>query len=314
MFKNFKTMHKRNWKIDKRTLRMECQHISPDGYAPDIDTQMRFSPGELTEYVHEAVADFIDDTDPVWRIPTDKPENVKGFSVYRVLLTTLVFKVIGRLPKKRATAFREAYAEDDGETFCDILDDCIEEATGWLQQTKAPTQKDINVIWNRIKTAYGGKHAPPDEAIFERYEIEDEIDADMDPPPQHWEKYDDEIRGPIPQPAAEQDTVRNAFAELERERPDYVQEGKDRAKQRKAEGWEMACPACDTDLEILCILPPLPGEARHINIGEDGHAETTPIGEDFIVNCPGCGNYAWVNIDRMEEVTPDDSETGNASV
>ena len=48
--------------------------------------------------------------------------------------------------------------------------------------------------------------------------------------------------------------------------------------------------------DVLCILPALPREVRHINIGMDGQAETTPIGQDVIVECPTCGHLKWITI------------------
>ena len=72
------------------------------------------------------------------------------------------------------------------------------------------------------------------------------------------------------------------------------------------EGWRIQCPECvahklDTFFDVLCVLPALSREVRHISIGKDGQAETTPIGEDVIVECPTCGHFKWITI--AHEVT-----------
>ena len=106
---------------------------------------------------------------------------------------------------------------------------------------------------------------------------------------------------PYSQTAAEREKVRGWFAKLEQVRPEYVRQGRDRAKKWTEEGWGIQCPEClthniDTFLDVLCILPALPREVRHINIGMDGQAETTPIGQDVIVECPTCGHLKWITI------------------
>lgn len=88
-------------------------------------------------------------------------------SVYRVFLTKTLFKQIHRLPPAQKDI---VFDSDDVDRVLAILDSCIGAAEDTLNPSLS--QKQIHRVWNGIKCAYGGKHALPDEVIFESYVLE----------------------------------------------------------------------------------------------------------------------------------------------
>ena len=156
-------------KINKRILRCEYGEIAPEAYMPDFETQQRLNPGLITYQIHQYVAGHIETEGFIFRISRDKATSIKTASVYRVLLTKALFKQIHQLPQAQKDI---VFGSDDLDQVFNILDDCIEDAEDTLKPNLS--QKEIHKVWNSIKCAYGGKHAPPDEVIFDEYVLEDD--------------------------------------------------------------------------------------------------------------------------------------------
>lgn len=149
-------------RINKRILRCEYGEIAPAEYMPDWDTQMRFRPGLLIETLHEYVFDYMDEHF-VLRRNRDKGKTIKQTSVHRVLLTKALLKEVHKRPQRQKDIVFEL---DDADKVLDILDSCIGAAERTLPEL---SWKQINKIWNMIKCAYSGKHAPPNAAIFDNF-------------------------------------------------------------------------------------------------------------------------------------------------
>ena len=156
-------------KINKRILRCEYAEIAPEAYMPDGETQERLNPGIITYGIHQYVTAHVEREGFVFRISKDKAKYIKTSSVYRVFLTKALFRQIHKLPQSQKDI---VFDFDDLDQVFDILDDCIEDAEDTLKPSLP--QKEIHKVWNSIKCAYGGKHAPPDEAVFESYVLEDD--------------------------------------------------------------------------------------------------------------------------------------------
>ena len=156
-------------KINKRILRCEYAEIAPEAYIPDWETQERLNPGLITYGIHQYVTEHVEREGFVFRISADKAKYIKTSSVYRVFLTKALFKQIHRLPQSQKDI---VFDFDDLDQVFDILDSCIEDAEDTL--TPNLSQKEVHKVWNSIKCAYGGKHAPPDEAVFDSYVLEDD--------------------------------------------------------------------------------------------------------------------------------------------
>ena len=122
----------------------------------------------MTYEIHQYVAGHVEMEGFVVKMPKHKAKAIKAMSVYRVILTKALLKQIHKLPQWQKDI---VFDSEDVDQVLDILDGCIEAA----EDTLAPnlSQKQIHRIWNSIKCAYGGKHAPPDEVIFESYVLED---------------------------------------------------------------------------------------------------------------------------------------------
>ena len=86
-----------------------------------------------------------------------------------MLLTKALFKQIHQLPQAQKDI---VFGSDDVDQVLAILDGCIADAEDTL--TPNLSQKEVHRIWNSIKCAYGGKHAPPDAAVFDEYVLEDD--------------------------------------------------------------------------------------------------------------------------------------------
>ena len=158
-------------KINKRILRCEYGEIAPASYMPDVETQMRLTPGIITDEMHQYVAGHVETEGFIFRIPPDKAMSIKTVSVYRVLLTKALLNQIYRLPQSQKDI---VFDSEDVDRVLDVLDGCIEAAEDTLPPNLS--KKVIHRIWNSIKCAYGSKHAPPDEAIFDEYVLEDDAE------------------------------------------------------------------------------------------------------------------------------------------
>ena len=156
-------------KINKRILRCEYAEIAPEAYMPDGETQQRLNPGIITHEIHQYVAGHVETEGFIFPISRDKAKSIKTSSVYRVLLTKALFKQIHQLPQAQKDI---VFGSEDVDQVFDILDDCIEAAEDTLNPNLS--QKEIHKVWNSIKCAYGGKHAPPDAAVFDEYVLEDD--------------------------------------------------------------------------------------------------------------------------------------------
>ena len=154
-------------KINKRILRCEYAEIAPEAYMPDGETQERLNPGLIAYGIYQYVTEHVEREGFVFRISADKAKYIKISSVYRVFLTKALFRQIHKLPQSQKDI---VFDFDDLDQVFDILDDCIEDAEDTLKPSLP--QKEIHKVWNSIKCAYGGKHAPPDEAVFESYVLE----------------------------------------------------------------------------------------------------------------------------------------------
>ena len=154
-------------KINKRILRCEYGEIAPASHMPDFKTQQRLNPGLIAYGIHQYVTEHVEREGFVFRISRDKAKSIKTSSVYRVFLTKALFKQIHQLPQAQKDI---VFDFDDLDQVFDILDDCIEAAEDTLKPNLP--QKVVHRVWNSIKCAYGGKHAPPDEAVFESYVLE----------------------------------------------------------------------------------------------------------------------------------------------
>ena len=157
-------------KINKRILRCEYAEIVPESYMPDAETQERLNPNRITDEIHQYVAGHVETEGFVVKMPKHKATSIKAASVYRVLLTKALFKQIHRLPQVQKDI---VFDSEDVDRVLDILDDCIEAAEDTLNPNLS--QKEVHRVWNSIKCAYGSKHAPPDEVIFDGYVL---VDAD----------------------------------------------------------------------------------------------------------------------------------------
>ena len=156
-------------KINKRILRCEYAEIAPEAYMPDGETQERLNPGIIPHEIHQYVAGHVETEGFIFSISADKAKSIKTASVYRVLLTKALLKQIHQLPQAQKDI---VFDSEDVDQVLAILDGCIEAAEDTL--TPNLSQKVIQRIWNSIKCAYGGKHAPPDAVVFESYVLEDD--------------------------------------------------------------------------------------------------------------------------------------------
>ena len=156
-------------KINKRILRCEYAEIVPESHKPDFETQKRLNPNLSTHEIHQYVAGHVETEGFVFRISADKAKSIKTASVYRVLLTKALFKQIHQLPQAQKDI---VFGSEDVDRVLAILDGCIADAEDTLNPNLS--QKVVHRVWNSIKCAYGGKHAPPDEAVFDEYVLEDD--------------------------------------------------------------------------------------------------------------------------------------------
>ena len=154
-------------KINKRILRCEYGEIAPASHMPDFETQQRLNPGLITYEIHQYVTEHVEREGFVFRISADKAKSIKTSSVYRVFLTKALFKQIHQLPQAQKDI---VFGSEDVDQVLAILDDCIADAEDTLNPSLS--QKVVHRVWNSIKCAYGGKHAPPDAVIFDGYVLE----------------------------------------------------------------------------------------------------------------------------------------------
>ena len=151
-------------KINKRILRAEYAEIAPEAYMPDEETQARLNPNRIFYEIHQYVAGHVETEGFVVKMRKHKAKYIKAASVYRVFLTKALFKQIHKLPQSQKDI---VFDSEDMDRVLDILDGCIEAAEDTLNPNLS--EKEVHRVWNGIKCAYGGKHAPPDEVIFESY-------------------------------------------------------------------------------------------------------------------------------------------------
>ena len=156
-------------KVNKRILRCEYVEIVPESYMPDSETQQRLNPGIIAHEIHQYVAGHVETEGFVVPMSKHKAKSIKTASVYRVLLTKALFKQIHQLPQSQKDI---VFGSEDVDQVLAILDGCIADAEDTLNPNLS--QKEVHRVWNSIKCAYGGKHAPPDEAVFESYVLEDD--------------------------------------------------------------------------------------------------------------------------------------------
>ena len=154
-------------KINKRILRCEYGEIAPASHMPDFETQQRLNPGLITYQIHQYVTEHVEREGFVVPMSKHKAKSIKTASVYRVLLTRALFREIHQLPQAQKDI---VFGSEDVNRVLAILDGCIADA----EETLKPNlpQKEIHKVWNSIKCAYGGKHVPPDAAVFESYVLE----------------------------------------------------------------------------------------------------------------------------------------------
>lgn len=156
-------------KINKRILRCEYEEIVPASYMPDSETQKRLNPNRITYEIHQYVAGHVETEGFVVPMHKHKAKYIKAVSVYRVCLTKALLKQMHKLPQAQKDI---VFDSEDIDQVLDILDGCIAAAENTLDPNLS--KKAVHRVWNSIKCAYGGKHAPPDEVIFENYILEDD--------------------------------------------------------------------------------------------------------------------------------------------
>ena len=151
-------------KIDKSVLKCECMEITPNGYAPDILTQLRLNPPPFVYAVHQIVVHHLIQTGISIPGSEDKVTNVKQACVYRALLTNQVLKQIDQLPQEE-----KDIVYSDPEHGFPILKRCLSKAEDNFDFAMKPST--INRIWNSIRCAYGSKHAAPQGVILARLNV-----------------------------------------------------------------------------------------------------------------------------------------------
>ena len=169
-----KRRNRRN-NINKRILRCELAYITPEDYQPDIETQERLFPGIRAICIHLFVAMDIDEGIPLEIPQNDKADAIKSVSAYRVLLTELTFRQIGRLPEALKQTVWD-YIDDDAENerlegpALDLLHGCVRRAEKEMDLSVFKNMTQVKIIWHAIKGAYGRQFEVSDEAIFDNFE------------------------------------------------------------------------------------------------------------------------------------------------
>ena len=169
-----KRRNRRN-NINKRILRCELAYITPEDYQPDIETQERLFPGIRAICIHFFVAMDIDEGIPLEISQNDKADAIKSVSAYRVLLTELTFRQIGRLPEALKQTVWD-YIDDDAENerlegpALDLLHGCVRRAEKEMDLSVFKNMTQVKIIWHAIKGAYGRQFEVSDEAIFDNFE------------------------------------------------------------------------------------------------------------------------------------------------
>ena len=162
-------------KIDKRILRCELAYIMPDDYQPDLETQERLFPGIRVICIHLFVAMDVDEGIPLEIQQHDKADAIKSVSAYRVLLTELTFRQIGRLPEALKQTIWD-YIDNDAEEdqlegpALDLLYGCVRRAEKEMDMSVLQNMTQVKMIWHGIKRAYGSQFEISDEAIFDNFE------------------------------------------------------------------------------------------------------------------------------------------------
>ena len=105
----------------------------------------------------------------------DKADAIKSVSAYRVLLTELTFRQIGRLPEALKQTVWD-YIDDDAENerlegpALDLLYGCLRRAENEMDLSVFKNMTQVKIIWHAIKGAYGRQFEVSDEAIFDNFE------------------------------------------------------------------------------------------------------------------------------------------------
>ena len=165
----------RHLKINKRILRCELAYIAPDDCRPDLETQERLFPGMRSICIHLFVAMDVDEGIPLKIPQNDKADAIKSISAYRVLLTVLTFRQIGRLPEVLRQTIWD-YIENDAENerlegpVLDLLYGCVRRAEDEMDISLVQDMTQVKIIWHGIKRAYGSQFEISDEAIFDTFE------------------------------------------------------------------------------------------------------------------------------------------------
>ena len=162
-------------KINKRILRCELAYITPDDCQPDLETQERLFPGIRAVCIHLFVAMDVDEGIPLEISQNDKADAIKSVSAYRVLLTELTFRQIGRLPEAlKQTVWN--YIDNDAESerlegpALDLLYGCVRRAENEMDLSVFKNMTQVKIIWHAIKGAYGRQFEISDETIFDNFE------------------------------------------------------------------------------------------------------------------------------------------------
>ena len=161
--------------INKRILRCELAYITPEDWQPDIETQERLFPGIRAICIHLFVAMDIDEGIPLEIPQNDKADAIQSVSAYRVLLTELTFRQIGRLPEALKQAVWDYIDnETDDERLegpaLDLLYGCVRRAEREMDLSVFKNMTQVKIIWHAIKGAYGRQFEVSDETIFDNFE------------------------------------------------------------------------------------------------------------------------------------------------
>ena len=149
-------------KINKRILRCEYGEIAPEAYMPDFETQQRLNPGLIAYGIHQYVTGHVEREGFVFRISAGQSQVYQNFERLPCVADKGTFQAD---TSTAPSAEGHRFGSEDVDQVLAILDGCIADAEDTLNPNLS--QKEVHRVWNSIKCAYGGKHAPPDEAVFE---------------------------------------------------------------------------------------------------------------------------------------------------
>ena len=172
---------KRRPTVNQYALQAEYMRITPDDQIPPLDVFL--SPEAFRfAFIHDGVLSHVD----VFGIPeelqahdVEKYISIPRVSCYIVLVTQLAFQKINQLP----TAFKDAVWQgiDDFQLNDDDLPDVIllivthyvGEALGEINCKELTNKQVSDLLWNRIKSAYGREYVVEDNEIFDMFDMND---------------------------------------------------------------------------------------------------------------------------------------------